>query len=385
MKRTLSHVLLLCLVLPLAARAADVNRVVLRVNDRIATLVDYQQRKADRMRAIQTADLPASRKTELLGDAGKATLRDMFDELLILSRADQLGLQVPDAELDQTIEQTKHNVGIQSDEQFRQALASQGMTESEYRDQIRRNLRMNMVIGREVRSKIQLDDDTLRRYYREHLKDYEKPEAVHLQEVILLDSSGKTVAEREEIGRKIRAEVAAGRKLEDVVKPYVDSGIVSGVIDLGWVQKGDLDAALESAAWPLKTGEMTDPVKGRGGLHVIQLVERREASVTPFEDVRDQIQAKEGSRLFQKGMDTFVKKLEDQAYVVADPPAEAVGFREYGATVPPDLAAAVNSSQSRQEAAERSTETAATPPSDSDSAPDAETVPPATPPPPSED
>lgn len=361
MKRTLPYVLLLCLMLSFAAHAADVNRVVLRVNDRIATLVDYQLRKADRMRAIQGSDLPSSRKAALLGDAGKSTLRDMFDELLLLSRADQLGLQVPDAEVDQAIEQTKHNVGITSDEQFQQALAQQGMTEPEYREQVSRNLRMNMVIGREVRSKIQLDEDTLRHYYREHLKDFEKPEAVHLQEVILLDQSGKTVAERQEIGRKIKTEVAAGRKLEDAVKPYVNPGVASGVIDLGWVLKGDLDAALESAAWSLKPGEVTDPISGRGGLHVIQLIERREAKVTPFEDVRGQIESREGSRLFQKAMSDFIKKLENQAYVVADPPPEAVGFREYGATVPPDLAAAVNSTPAREDAAERTTEAASTP------------------------
>jgi parvulin-like peptidyl-prolyl isomerase len=346
MKRTVPCFLLLCLALAVPLHAVDVNRVVLRVNDRIATLVDYELRKTDRLRMIRGAkDLSPSRQAQLLDDAGKGTLRDMFDELLLLSRADQLGLQVRDAEVDQAIEQTKKSAGISSDEQFRQALAQSGMTEAQYRAQVRRGLLMNTVIGREVRGKIKLDEETLRHYYRQHLKDFERPEALHLQEVILLDSSDKSEQERREIGRRIQAEVAAGRKLEDVVKPYVASGVASGVVDLSWVHKGDLDAALEQVAWPLQEGEITPPVEGRGGLHLLQLLERRAASVTSFEDVRAQIEAREGNRLFQQALSDYMKKLEDEAYVVANPPPEAVGFREYGNAVPADLSAAVSAGE----------------------------------------
>lgn len=357
MKRTVPWLLLLCLTLPVPVHADDANRIVLRVNDRIATLVDYELRKADRLRMIRQAkNLPPSRQAQLLQDAGKGTLRDMFDELLMLSRADQLGLQVSNAEVDQAIEQTKKSAGFTSDVDFQRALAQSGMTEAQYRAQVRRGLLMNTVIGREVRAKIKLDDDTLRHYYREHLKDFERPEALHLQEVILLDSSDKSAQERQEIGRRIQTQVAAGRKLEDVVKPYVASGVASGVVDLGWVHAGDLDAALEKAAWPLQDGEITAPVDGRGGLHLLQLLERRAAAVTPFEDVRKQIEAREGNRLFQKDLADYMKKLEAEAYVVASPPPEAVGFREYGNEVPANLAAAVSSGERTNDEAATATD-----------------------------
>jgi len=361
MKRTVSSLLLLCLAIPPSAHAVDVNRVVLRVNDRIATLLDYQKRKADRLSMIQQADIPSSRRTQLLADVGKGTLRDMFDDLLMLSRADQLGLQVSDAEIDQAIEQTKQSAGISSDEQFQQALAQSGMSEAQYRAQVRRGLLMNMVISREIRSKIKLDEDSLRHYYHQHLKDFEQPEALHLEEVILLDSSDKSMAERKEIAQRIRAEVMGGRKLEDVVKPYVTSGVASGVVDLGWVHEGDLDPALAHAAWSLKEGELTGALEGRGGLHLIQLLQRRAASVTPFEDVRSQIESREGNRLFQEGLNDYLKKLEAEAYVVADPPPEAVGFREYGNAVPADLAAAVASGQAPATDTAQETERAAEP------------------------
>lgn len=361
MKRTVSSFLLLCLAVPVSVQAVDVNRVVLRVNDRIATLLDYQERKADRLRMIQGADIPPSRRTQLVADVGKGTLRDMFDDLLMLSRADQLGLQVTDAEIDHAIEQTKQSAGITNDEQFRQALAQSGMNESQYRTQVRRGLLMNMVISREVRSKIKLDEDSLRHYYRQHLKDFEQPEALHLEEVILLDSSDQSEAQRREIAQRIRTEVMGGRKLEDVVKPYVASGVASGVVDLGWVHEGDLDPALAQAAWSLKEGEITAPLEGRGGLHLIELLQRRAAAVTPFEDVRSQIESREGNRLFQKELNDYLKKLEAEAYVVADPPPEAVGFREYGNAVPPDLAAAVASGEAPETDAAQETERAAEP------------------------
>ena len=59
----------------------------------------------------------------------------MFRELLLQSRADQLGVEVTDAQVDAAMAQLKQAYNLKSDEEFKAALAQSGMTEAQLRAQ----------------------------------------------------------------------------------------------------------------------------------------------------------------------------------------------------------------------------------------------------------
>lgn len=328
--RSVSWFVVAGLALAGAAGAVVVNRVVLRVNDQIVTLTDYQERKAERARALQASDLDAAQKQQMMQTSGRATMRTLFDELLLLSRAEQLGVEVAEASIDRAVERAREQAGIDNDEAFRQALAQSGLTLEGYREQLRRNLLMDEVINREVRARIELDEQTLRRYYRQHSDAFHEAEGLRLEEVVLLESSGRSPQELRQAARRIKAEVAGGRSFSDAVTPLSRDGVATAVIDLGWIGRGDLDAALAEVAWDLAPGEVSAPVPGRGGLHVLRLAERREARQVPFEEVREQVRRRVGSERFQKNLETYLEDLAKGAYVVAEVPPDARGFREFG-------------------------------------------------------
>jgi len=58
--------------------------------------------------------------------------------------------------------------------------------------------------------------------------------------------------------------------------------------DLGWFGKGKMVAAFETAAWSMKTGEISKPVKSDFGYHVIQVLghENRPLDATGFSDYK---------------------------------------------------------------------------------------------------
>jgi len=133
---------------PMTLRAEVLNRIVLRVNDRIATLYDYQQRKEEVVRDILRREQDQQERQRLLGQAGEMVFADLFRELLMDSRADQLGIEISDAQVDQSVAQLKQNFNIKTEQEFATALAQSGMTEPQLRSQIRNNLRMQEVRGR---------------------------------------------------------------------------------------------------------------------------------------------------------------------------------------------------------------------------------------------
>jgi foldase protein PrsA len=322
-----------------------INRIVLRVNDRIATFYDYQQRKADLVRDIVRREQDQDERQRQLGQAGEVVFADLFRELLLDSRADQLAIEINDAQVDQSVAQLKQNFNIKTDQDFAAALAQSGLTEPQLRAQIKGNLRMQEVRGREVQSRVKVDEEDLRRYYRKNLEQFRQPEQVQLREVVVLEEGGSSADQRKAVAGEVRGKVKGGASLADAVSDLAKKNTTSNVIELGWVSPGDLDKNLESAAWKLPVGSLSEPVEARGGLHLVQVIDRRESRIPPFNEVSSVIQTREQERVYREEVTKYMAELEKKSLVVANPPQEAAGFRSrLGAapesTDPSDIGAA---------------------------------------------
>ncbi len=309
--------------------AADVNRIVLRVNDQIATLFEFEQRRQARVGEIQRADLPPDRRQRLLAEVGEQTLREMYEELLVLSRANQLDVRVSDRDVDRAVEDAKASFNIQSDEAFRQALAGSGLTLDEFRQQMRKNLLIREVMGREVQQKVQLEEEDLRRYYRAHPEEFSEPRRLRVREVVV--PGGPRAAE---VAARVRDLLAADD--QDELSALAESGEAGGLVQLGWVEQGDLESALEAAIWELDAGDVSEPVAARGGLHVVEVLEVQAARLLEFGEVEERIQRKLRAERFQSEMSSFFERLERTSYIVAQPPPEAAGFRAATTAQPPE-------------------------------------------------
>ena len=326
--RILSGTLGLLLLLPMSLAAQDAYEIVLRVNERISTTWDYQRRRADKVRMIQGAEsLPPQQQQRMMANVGVSTMNDIFEELLMLSRADQLGIRVNEADLERALATTMQNYGMESQEQFEEALRSSGMSLDAFRENLSKSLLVQKLMGEEVHPRVTLEEEDLRRFYQNHLDEYQEPVRLHLQEVVVLSGSGLSGDELQQTAQEIRQQAEGGADLVEVAGSYAEKGMASNAVDLGWVEIGDLDVGLEKAVWNLQAGGVSEPVEGRGGLHVLVVTERQEARLRTFGEVEGQIRATEGERLLSSEMQKYLEELEAAAYVVVNPPPDAIGFR----------------------------------------------------------
>ena len=300
------------------------NRVVLRVNDRIATLYDYQRAVAEQVGSIRNAlGLTEPERQERIADAGRFVMKTLFEEQLLMSRADQLAVTVDESEIDEQIRTVRERFGLDSEEQFRQALAQQGMREEDFRERTRIQLRSNIVRGREVAARVVVEDEDLRRFYRDNEERFRIPERARFEEVVILEAV--VPADRmAALAALARTRLRAGGTAAEVVE-----GLGEGVtaVDVGWVTAGDLAPALDAVAWDLEVDGVAEAIAARGGLHVLKMLERTPATVQPFEDVRDAIQQEERGRLFAEEYELYVSELADAAYIVERLPEGAEGYR----------------------------------------------------------
>ena len=328
-KRTVCAVLVLS-AFPGAAAvplfAEDLNAIILRVNDEISTYYDYRERKSARVRAIQESELALEERQQLEADAGKATMREILDEMLLLSRARQLVIEPSKGELDEAMDATRNRMGLTTEDAFAKALRSAGMSLEDFRERTSRSIRVNAVIQREVRAKVEVDDEWLQRTYRERQEEFRVPAKAKVQEIVI-PADKLSGQKAREVAEVMRVAIAGGESMADVVA-RLGGGDATGPVDLGWVEEGELAPALEAAVAGLVAGAVSSPVEARGGLHLLQVLERSESTLRPLAEVKEELAAEEQSRLFQEKMRTYLADLEARAYLLENTPPEAVGYRE---------------------------------------------------------
>lgn len=322
------------------AHAEVLNRIVLRVNDRIATLQDYEVRRAQLVGELLQQGLSPEDQRQQMEQLGERVYSDLYEELMLLSRADQLDIRITDNQLDAVMDQMQEQMGIPDRQALRAAVEQSGLGFEEFRQQWRSQLRMREVITREVEMKIQeeLQEDDLRRYYRNNPEEFRTPERYELREVVVLEESSLSDAERDRLARAIAEELrAAGRSLDEVVPKHAEAGVTSNVIDLGWVQLSELSPELQAVVEGAEPGTVTEPFAARGGLHVVVVEDFEESRIQPFDQVSEQIRRLERRRLRDERVPAYMDDLEQLSYIRMDPPPDAQSFRQRRGTVAEDL------------------------------------------------
>ena len=121
--------------------------------------------------------------------------------------------------------------------------------------------------------------------------------------------------------KEFRAEIVGGRaNFADLAKEHSQDGSAAQGGDLGWVNPGSFVPEFEEVMNSLAPGDISQPVVSRFGVHLIQLMERRETKLTPAErtDVaRNMLREKK----MEEAYVNWVEEVRGRAYVeFRDPP-----------------------------------------------------------------
>ncbi|MFH1335787.1 MAG: peptidylprolyl isomerase, partial [Candidatus Zixiibacteriota bacterium] len=124
---------------------------------------------------------------------------------------------------------------------------------------------------------IQVSDNEISAYYQEHKKDFEGDQAADLNYVVFEKKPSQ--ADEDETKKRIQEikdDILAGEDFAEMAKDYSEdkASAVNGG-DLGWFKKGMMVPAFEEAAFSLKPGEISDPVKTQFGWHLIKVIDRK--------------------------------------------------------------------------------------------------------------
>jgi parvulin-like peptidyl-prolyl isomerase len=290
------------------ARADLVERVIVRVNGDIVTQSEFEARQ---VAAVQQARVGAGEVERYLRENNARILQEAIDELLLVQRAGELGYKVPGAYLDEVIEGIKKENNIGSDDELRDQLRREGMSIDDLKRNIERSVLRRQVLQRELESKMTVPEAEARADYDAHLADYTREPSVTLQEIFVKGEG----PEAKEKALSLAARARGGEDFGVLARESSEGATAANGGDLGTLARGDLSPDLQKVAFALSPGDVSEPIAQGGGYRLLKVVEKKDGTVVPFAEAKDEISRRLSQKRMTSAYDEYVAGLRKTALI----------------------------------------------------------------------
>ena len=236
-------------------------------------------------RQIPAGQLPAAEKAQ----GYRMILDEMIKEKLISKRA--AGVKVTDEQVTDTFKKFTATLG--SDEEVKKQIEASGQTIEKVRENIRTSLQQDHWIEAELAKTGGVTDKDAEDFYKKNSEKFVSPEEVRASHILLqvpAEAKPEVVVEKQKAAQAIVARVKKGEdfaKLASELSEDPSAKTNSG--DLDFFRRDQMVAEFSEAAFGMKKGDISEPVRSQFGYHVIKVTDRKEASTVPLESVKPKV------------------------------------------------------------------------------------------------
>jgi peptidyl-prolyl cis-trans isomerase SurA len=302
----------MAVVLVIVALVAGCNRrggadVVAQVNGK-----KIMRGELDKYYKNQTAGTPQQPAEPLTEEQAASLrlsiLRELIDNEIITQYAEKLNLVATDEEVDTKLKEVKSPY---SQEEFTKRLQERGITEEDFRRDLRRTLTAQKVLNKEISSKINVTDQDIANYYNSHKPEFNLIEPqYHLAHIIVTPQPNPQV--RNLKNDKATSDAEARKKVQMLLN-RLDSGEDFGTVamnysedpdsssnggDLGFVPESALrntDPTTREAVMKLRAGQYSGVILAADprskqviGYRIVRLIAKEPAGQRDLADPRVQ-------------------------------------------------------------------------------------------------
>jgi len=254
------------------AQIQMLDRIVAVVDDTTITQSEVDSRTNDVFNRIRAAGAPVP-ATSAVRDQ---VLDQLVTETLQLNIAAQYGVRATDEEVLQAIGSIMKEQGL-NEEQLLRSLEADGVSPSEFRENLRRQLTLRSITEGLVGQRIRISEQEIDTFLQSaDAKFWISPE-YRLQHILIPVQGSSTSASEE-----------AEKKANEIYQQLVDGANFTATAiaeskgpaalnggDLGLRKSSELPSLFANVAPTLEINEIAKPFNSRAGFHIVKLVEKR--------------------------------------------------------------------------------------------------------------
>jgi peptidyl-prolyl cis-trans isomerase SurA len=293
-----------------------VDRIAALVNGDVITLSEVDQMGGPFLEQVRQTSTAAERE-EKMKKARVEILEHLIESKLLEEEMKKRKIEVPERDVDAAINDVLKNSGF-TEVELRKYLVREGMTYSAYRQKVKDELGKLRLVNREIKSKIVINEDEMRKYYRDNQEKFTDTLEVKIQQIFFPLPPDAPKDEAAAVQAEARAILEKARKGDDfteLAKNYSKGPEASEGGLLGWFKQKELLPELDTIGFKLKTGEISELIRSSAGFHIIRVLERRGGEPRPFAEVQSRIREEMSQDEAEKKFQEWLKDLRAKAYV----------------------------------------------------------------------
>jgi parvulin-like peptidyl-prolyl isomerase len=245
--------------------------IIARVDDTEITLDELSQK-------LYPQGRPES--VEANPELADTVLQQLIDRALIINWASKNKIKISEEEVDARLDIIKADYSEGNIDKY---LKQQGMDLQQLRARIEGDLVVERVIAKEVSSKIEVGDDEIEKYYKEHGKEYESPDEYHIKQII---------TDTQKDAEDALTAIEYGTPFEQVAadKSVAPDRYAGG--DVGYVPLNALPPTVAETIKTLPEGEISPVIETEYGYFLVKVEAKKEGGAVPIDEVSDEIYGK---------------------------------------------------------------------------------------------
>lgn len=258
---------------PAENSALELDRMLVIVNNDVITRTELEERMRDareqlRQRRIQVPDESLLRKQ---------VLEQMIVESIQVQMAKRRGMQVSDAEVEQTIGRIAASRKL-TPEAFLAGLQAQHMTPDQFREQLRHQILIRKLTEREINSRVRVSESEVDFFLQTRAKMMGGQDAYNLSHIIIPIpelANAETIARVRRRAEEVLAAIKQGGDFAQAASAYSRGKEALKGGDLGWRSAGQLPELFLEALANMQPGDVSPLIRSPSGFHILRLNDRR--------------------------------------------------------------------------------------------------------------
>ncbi len=292
-------------------RAEVIEDIVAWVDGEIITLSEFQDEEGNQV-AEAYRRLSGAELDRWLEESRPAILLDMIDRKILVHHAKALGYDI-DKLGESVFKSFKQQQGIDSDEEFKQMLETEGLTTETVKRRLVEMYAPQEVVEFEVRKRVTIPESEVEAYYASNPDLFRKAGEVTFREIVLRADSPAARSERRAEAEAIRRRAAEGEDFAELARAVSEAGTRAEGGLLGPLGAKDLSPELAEPAFGLPVGEVSEVLEVPHGFHIIKVESRVDDRVVSLDEVRGRLREHLEKREYQKRLAEFMATMRDRS------------------------------------------------------------------------
>lgn len=295
--------------------AEVVDRIVAVVNDDIIRLTDLNKAVAPLEEQIRLKKMAPEKQQEEIFKLRQEMLNSLIDDKLADQEIKTAGIFVDEQEIDNAIEQVK-KANYYSDEELRSALTASGISMSDYRKEIKKQMHRNQLVNQKIKSKIIITESDVTAYYKAHPETYSIKKKYMIRNILMPVDSGMDAGAKQAIYAKMESvhqQLSAGESFEKMAKAHSEAVNAADGGKLGLFALDELAENIKTAVEPLRPGMFSPIIETDQGYQIFYVENIEDAGGKELSSVADEIRQTLYEDAVNKKFQSWIETLRKDA------------------------------------------------------------------------